>query len=104
VTRHYCRKGIRRFRDGEYAWTMTEALMVGYASAGFELKTTLREALRHAEEEFYVESPLRECRRTERTLFNSEVYVSRHRRGFNYLETGTRAPVITLRHLWLNRG
>lgn len=105
VTRHYCRKGIRRFRDGEYAWTMTEALMVGYASAGFELKTTLKEALRRGEEEYCVESPLRECRRTERTLFSvhSEVQISRHRRSFNYLETGKRAPAITLRHLWLRR-
>ncbi len=103
VTRHYCRKGIVRFIKGEYAWTMTEALMVGYASAGFELKTTLKEALKQGEAEFRVESPLRECRHTERTLFNNDVCVSCHRRGFPYVETGVSAPAITLRHLWLKR-
>lgn len=103
VTRHYCRKGITRFIKGEYAWTMTEALMVGYASDGFELKTTLKDALKHGEAEFHVESPLRECRRTEHTLFSHEVHVSRHRRNFAYVETGVVAPSITLRHLWLNR-
>jgi len=103
VTRHYCRKGITRFLKGEYAWTMTEALMVGYASAGFALKTTLKDALKHGEAEFCVESQPRECRRTERTLFTNDVHVSRHRRDFAYVETGVSAPSITLRHLWLKR-
>ncbi len=103
VTRHYCRKGITRFLKGEYAWAMTQALMVGYASAGFELSTTLKEALKHGEAEFHVESQLRECQRTERTLFSHDVHISRHRRGFPYPETGVTAPSITLRHLWLKR-
>jgi hypothetical protein len=103
VTRHYCRKGITRFLKGEYAWAMTEALMVGYASGGFELSKTLREALKHGETEFHVETQLRECQRAERTLFSHAVYVSRHRRGFPYPETGAPAPCISLRHLWLNR-
>lgn len=104
VTKHYCRKGITRFLVGEYAWTMTEALMVGYASDGYELRTTLKDALKNGADEFRVESAPRECRRTERTLFSNTVHVSRHARDFAYLETGQAAPTITLRHLWLKRG
>lgn len=104
VTKHYCRKGITRFLVGEYAWTMTEALMVGYANDGFDLSKTLKDALKTGTEEFGVVAVPRECRRTERTLFNNAVHVSRHRRHFSYVETGGAAPPITLRHLWLKRG
>lgn len=103
VLRHYCRKGITRFLNGEYAWTMTQALMIGYASTSYELKATLKDALKHGETEFCVESQLRECLRTYRTLFSHDVQVSRHRRNFAYLETEVAAPTITLRHIWLPR-
>src|SRR5207245_2283146 len=34
---HYCDKGLARFVAGEYAWAMREALMIGYAVAGYAL-------------------------------------------------------------------
>ena len=103
VARQYCRKGIMRFIKGEYAWTMTEALMVGYASAGFEMETQLKDVLKTGSGEFRVLSRPRECRHTERSLFNAAVLVSRHVRIFPYAETGQPAPPILLRHLWLKR-
>ena len=103
VTREYCRKGVRRFLCGEYAWTMTEALMVGYASDGFQLPSTLGEALKIRKDEFRVLSSPRQCSRTERTLFDSGVYVTRHERAFTYVQTGRPSPPVTLRHVWLPR-
>ncbi len=103
VTREYCRKGITRFLRGEYAWTMTDALIVGYASAGIELRTKLKDALKTDDDEFHVLSAPLECARTERMLFNNPVYITQHKRTFSYVETGKPAPPITLRHLWLAR-
>lgn len=104
VMRHYGRKGIARFICGEYAWTMTDALMVGYASTGYELPSKLKSALKDGQNEFRVLSSPSECRRTERTLFsNTAVFVTQHARAFKYVGTGKPAPPITLRHLWLKR-
>lgn len=103
VMRHYCRRGITRFVKGEYAWTMTQALMVGYAGDGFELEVQLKDALKQGTGEFRVLSGPRECRRTERSLFNRVVHVSQHGRAFEYVESSQPAPPITLRHLWLKR-
>ena len=37
----YCRKGIRRFVDGEYAWGNGEAFMIGYVRDGSSIDATL---------------------------------------------------------------
>ena len=37
----YCRGGIRRFVEGEYAWAGREALMIGYVRDGSSIDTTL---------------------------------------------------------------
>lgn len=103
VTRHYCRKGISRFIKGEYAWTMTEALMVGYASSGHNGITDLKKVMGHCAEEFGLLGDLSLCGRAIRTLFDKPVCVTRHVRQFKYVETKIPAPVIVLRHLWLNR-
>jgi hypothetical protein len=103
VVKNYCRKGIARFIRGEYAWTMTDALMVGYASRGFELRTTLKDALKNGGQEFCLLSAPRECSRTERTLFSNVVYITKHGRAFAYVETGEASPPLKLRHVWLLR-
>jgi hypothetical protein len=103
VMKHYCRKGISRFVRGEYAWTMTDALMVGYVSKGFQSQTRLKEALECEEREFCLLSAPRECSRTERTLFSNAVYITKHGRTFTYVETGEAAPPLKLRHVWLPR-
>ena len=103
VTSHYCRKGIMRFVRGEYAWTMTQALMIGYASEGYDLEPKLKTVFAKDGNEFRLESGPQECRRTEPSLFRSPVYESQHGRAFTYPATGKPAPPITLRHLWLKR-
>ncbi|MCG3147492.1 MAG: hypothetical protein PCFJNLEI_00932 [Verrucomicrobiae bacterium] len=103
VEGHYCRKGIARFIRGEYAWTMTEALMIGYTTADHELLRELELVLKKGLGEFSVTEAPTPCRRTERTLFGNPVCTTEHAREFNYIETGKPAPQIRLRHLWLRR-
>lgn len=33
----YCQKGLKRFVDGDYAWAMQDAMMVGYVSIPYTL-------------------------------------------------------------------
>ncbi len=103
TTGHYCRKGIARFVCGEYAWTMTEALMVSYSSEGYDCEAELKHSLSSAGAEYRVVSAPAMCRRTERTLFGTPVYITQHNRSFSYVETGQPAPAIVLRHLWFKR-
>jgi hypothetical protein len=100
---HYGAKGIARFIRGEYAWAMPAALMVGYASAGYQLDPKLIEALRDRATEFAVLAAPQPCPRSHAVSFSPAVHVSRHGRNFSYLETGLAAPPIQLRHLWLDR-
>ena len=37
----YCKAGIRRFVDGEYAWASCEAFMIGYVRDGSSINTAL---------------------------------------------------------------
>ena len=38
----YCKNGIRRFVEGEYAWGNREAFMIGYVRDGSSINTTLK--------------------------------------------------------------
>jgi len=42
---HYCDKGLRRFVNGDYAWTMQEAMMVAYVRDGRSIAKSLLPAL-----------------------------------------------------------
>ncbi|MFC1962774.1 hypothetical protein ACFLWB_02110 [Chloroflexota bacterium] len=100
---HYCDKGIIRFVHGEYAWAMTSALMIGYVRNGYNISSKLVKALEeHGREVTTIALP-RPCQRSNPGKHNEVVHVSRHSRTFSYIETGQRAPAITIRHLWLRR-
>jgi hypothetical protein len=100
---HYGAKGIARFIRGEYAWALPNALMVGYASAGYSLDPKLSEGLRSRAKEFEVIDLPKVCPKSKATGSSALVHVSQHGRTFNYRETGKAAPPILLRHLWLQR-
>lgn len=106
----YCDKGLSRFIVGDYAWTMPQAMMIGYASTGYTIRPKLHDAL---QEKSTANSP----KRIETSQYPSPcpkpgsagkrdceaVHVTRHKRTFTYVETNEPAPEITLRHLWLKR-
>ena len=100
---HYGAKGISRFIRGDYAWAMTDALMVGYASPGYTIEPKLIEALTNRAKEFEVlEMPTR-CSLSTQTTISDPLFSTQHRRTFRYKENDKAAPPIKLRHLWLKR-
>jgi hypothetical protein len=100
---HYGAKGIVRFIRGEYAWAMTSALMVGYASPGYTIDPKLTEALESRKEEFKVRRMPVPCRLSPAVSYIEKAHISQHERTFDYVENGKSAPPIKLRHLWLSR-
>lgn len=99
----YCDKGLTRFVNGEYAWAMQEAMMLGYAREGYTISPKLEDALRRRAGKIPTDSFPAPCPHSVAASFSEAVHVSQHGRGFRYLETGTQAPAITIRHLWLKR-
>lgn len=101
---HYGGKGIARFIRGDYAWTMTSALMVGYASQGYTIEPKLMETCRRRGKELAVLTMPEPCRQAREYAYDGQhVYSSTHHRSFTYIENGLGAPPIQVRHLWLDR-
>ncbi|HTJ78904.1 MAG TPA: hypothetical protein VL357_07890 [Rariglobus sp.] len=93
----YCKRGITRFVLGRYAWAMQEALMVGYTRDALDAVVLLQTAFgKTSSTVLPVGDPVL-CKKARTTI------VSRHRRRFNYEQTGAPAPEIMLRHVWLQR-
>ena len=103
VGKHYCNKGIIRFIRGDYAWTMTNALMVGYACSGYTILPKLPNALATRTKKIPTLDAPQACSHSQAGSANEVVHISRHERTFNYVENGKAAPAITIRHLWLKR-
>lgn len=103
VGTHYGALGIARFIQGDYAWALVDALMIGYVSAGYSLNPKLFEALRDRAEEFMVLKAPKACTRSKASAFSSAVHITTHGRKFAYAGSRKRTPPIRLRHLWLNR-
>ena len=99
----YCDKGISRFVSGQYAWGMTQGMMVGYASLGYEMPRKLQGALRTRRKALRYKGELRACPDGSPAGYLQHVHTSVHRRSFTYLVGGCKAPEIELRHVWLNR-
>jgi hypothetical protein len=100
---HYCDKGIIRFVRGEYAWTMTSAMMIGYAKDGYTISAKLDDALNARAATIPTSEFPKPCVRSKAGRFADVVCVSQHDRTFRYIETSKNAPSITVRHLWLRR-
>jgi hypothetical protein len=100
----YCDKGLSRFVEGDYAWAMGEAMMIGYARAGRTIpkhlvpamqKPDRFEALKTTELPKPVE--VSEAVGTERA---ETLHASRHRRGFPWPYDKGPASEIVMYHSW----
>ena len=98
----YCKDGIRRFVDGEYAWGNREAFMIGYVRDGSSIDGTLKAFLSKAaavHPDWYLVKTL-----PVRVGSNSsDLAYTRHGRNFVY---GGQPPPnspgeISVWHLWL---
>ncbi len=95
ILSYYCNKGLVRFVNGDYAWAMQDALMVGYVKGRYSFiklgsilddeksKATLKPIEHFAVDEY-------------------EIYRSSHKRDFYWLENRGQACPITISHLWLS--
>ncbi len=91
----YCKKGLIRFVNGDYAWAMQDALMVGYVKEHYSFlqlasildggkKSTILNITNHSAVEEYA------------------IYRSSHNRYFIWPENHGQACPITVSHLWLS--
>lgn len=91
----YCNKGLVRFINGDYAWAMQDAFMVGYVKGGYSFKklaSVLDDVKNDAILKLIGHSASNEY----------AIYRSSHRRDFYWPESRGQACPITISHLWLS--
>ncbi|HXI84512.1 MAG TPA: hypothetical protein VNL17_10540 [Verrucomicrobiae bacterium] len=93
----YCDAGIERFIVGDYAWAMTEALMIGYNTVHQKPSAALVQPFQARANKINAIGKPRDCKIS---AHKPAVAITRHRRSF--VLRGKRAGAITLRHLWLS--
>lgn len=98
----YCREGISRFVEGDYAWAMPSAMMVAYArdleSVEGSLTPYLAKYQDSADDPFATRNLPKQ--RSELSADESVVYASMHRRAWKHVNGALPGPVEIL-HLWL---
>lgn len=89
----YCQKGLIRFVNGDYAWAMQDALMVGYVSGNysFDKLTSVLDDPKCAD--MKTNTPYK--------ADNYPIYRSSHDREFEWLKNRGKACQISVSHLWL---
>lgn len=101
----YCDAGLIRFIRGDYAWAMQSAMMIAYAREGYLVLRELSDALASKRKEpITTNTGMGFCTHTTRTTLAEQVVISDHPRTFNYVEDGSPAGSVSIRHLWLRRG
>ncbi|MBI2559044.1 hypothetical protein HYW20_07020 [Candidatus Woesearchaeota archaeon] len=93
---HYCKKGIKRYVDGDYAWAMKSGMMVAYMQREITVEE-FNKSLKKFSIECGVISELKVATDSPNTL------VSEHSRNWRYPQTEKSPGHITLRHVWLNK-
>jgi hypothetical protein len=89
----YCKKGLIRFVNGDYAWAMQDALMVGYIKGHYSFRKL---------------ASVLDCKKsavlktTNYSAVNKyTIYCSSHNRDFEWPESRGHACPISVAHLWL---
>jgi hypothetical protein len=96
----YCDAGIQRFICGEYAWAMSEAMMIGYVNSSEDPVAKIQSALDARKAKVL---PVQTTTTCPHSASKPPTAITTHHRSFSYIETGQKAPDIVLRHLWLSR-
>ena len=98
----YCKNGIRRFVEGEYAWGNRQAFMIGYVRDASSIDTTLKDYLSKAME-LHPDRYLVEALPVPVGSGSSDLAYTRHGRDFVYdSQPPPNSPgSISIWHLWL---
>lgn len=91
----YCNMGLIRFVNGDYAWAMQDALMVGYVNGRYSFNK-LASVLNNGTKS----EALNTASHSENDVNIS--YRSNHKRAFNWPEGRGQACSISVTHLWLH--
>lgn len=95
----YCKSGLKRFLNGDYAWAAREAFMLGYVRDNSSISVSLSPLLAKTEKQnpFGVELAPEQV-----TIDGSDCAQSRHGREFKYLVPADKNPgPIGIWHLWM---
>ncbi|MFP4166574.1 MAG: hypothetical protein ACLFUF_05330 [Opitutales bacterium] len=102
----YCDLGLQRFIDGNYAWAMPEAMMLGYARHGRTIPTHLVPAMEEEKRRssLQTKSMPRSIEHKSKcgVPFAHSLHVSQHTRPFNWRENKGRASDISIYHVWFD--
>lgn len=93
ILSHYCNKGLIRFVNGDYAWAMQDALMVGYVTGhySFEMLASVLDDKKNAS-----------LKTNNHEVDEYSIYHSDHNREFKWPENRGQACRISIAHLWLS--
>jgi hypothetical protein len=90
----YCQKGLIRFVNGDYAWAMQDALMVGYVKEPYSFKK-LASLLDDGKKSAALKTT------NHSAVDEYAIYCSSHNRNFEWPESRGCACPISVVHLWL---
>jgi hypothetical protein len=100
----YCDDGLIRFVSGDYAWAMQEAMMLAYARDGRTISKHLIPAMAQADRMTSlatIDLPQACPVAAASACADAEaVYISHHKRNFQWPDRKGSATVITVYHLW----
>ena len=98
----YCKTGISRFIEGDYAWAMQEAMMLGYVRNGHSIRSSLKPILSSPTYHAKLGHPTRtelipEC---VSDPLAEKLHTTTHNRDFDWPHQKGRATPIRLFHSW----
>ena len=98
----YCKSGISRFIDGDYAWAMQEAMMLGYVRHGYTILGSLKPILSSAAYHAQLGQPttielVPEC---VSGPLAEQLHTTSHNRHFDWPHGKGHAKTIQLFHSW----
>jgi hypothetical protein len=97
----YCDEGLQRFVDGDYAWAMQDALMIGYVRDGRSIATHLKPAMKDRTKLATVQLPTPIPDPAAQADSHTEaLHSSIHRRPFQWPDGKGPACEITVYHSW----
>jgi hypothetical protein len=98
--KHYCDKGLRRFVNGDYAWTMQEAMMVAYVRDGRSIGKSLLPALHARRDALKIVADPSRIDGSRASKSAEILYASTHARSFPWPDGRGGACDIRIFHSW----
>lgn len=92
----YCKQGLVRFVNGDYAWAMQQAMMLGYAREPY-IFSKLKQELDNEKGKIPLNT------QTHELIAGGKLYKSTHKRQFPWPDARGEASPIDVYHQWLPR-